>query len=42
MRKAYPSDLTDAQWELVADLFAEAHTGRPRAVDIRDVVAACF
>jgi putative transposase len=42
MRAAYPSDLTDAQWEFVASLFAEAQTGRPRAVDIRDVVNACY
>jgi putative transposase len=42
MRKAYPSDLTDAQWELVAHLYGEAATGRPREVDIRDVVDACF
>jgi putative transposase len=34
--------LSDNQWELVRDLFAEAETGRPRAVDIRSVVDAIF
>src|SRR6516225_6733658 len=42
MRQAYPSDLTEAQWELVADLFGAADTGRPREVDIREVVNAIF
>lgn len=42
MRQAYPSDLTDAQWELLADLFPAAETGRPREVKIRDVLDAIF
>jgi putative transposase len=42
MRQPYPSDLTDAQWELLTDLFPQAATGRPRAVSIRDVVDAIF
>lgn len=42
MRQPYPSDLTDAQWELLADLFPEAQTGRPREVSIPDVVDAIF
>jgi putative transposase len=42
MRQPYPSDLTDAQWQLLAALFAEAETGRPREVDIREVVNAIF
>ena len=42
MRQPYPSDMTDAQWELLADLFPEAKTGRPREVSIRDVVDAIF
>ena len=41
-REPYPSDLSDAQWELLADLFPEAKTGRPREVNIRDVVDAIF
>jgi putative transposase len=42
MRQPYPSDMTDAQWELLADLFPEAKTGRPREVSIPDVVDAIF
>jgi putative transposase len=42
MRRAYPSDLTDAQWKLLADLFSAAKTGRPREVNLRDVVDAIF
>ena len=42
MRQPYPSDMTDAQWELLADLFPEAKTGRPREVSSRDVVDAIF
>jgi putative transposase len=42
MRHPYPSDLTDSQWELLADLFPAAATGRPREVDIRSVVDAIF
>lgn len=42
MRQAYPSDLTDTQWELLETLFAEAERGRPREVNIRDVVDAIF
>lgn len=39
MRKSYPSDLTDAQWELIADLLPVAQaTGRPREVDLREVI----
>ena len=42
MRQPYPSDMTDAQWELLEDLFPEAKTGRPRDVSIRDVVDVIF
>jgi putative transposase len=42
MRQPYPSDMTDAQWELLSDLFPEAKTGRPREVSIPDVVDAIF
>jgi putative transposase len=42
MRQPYPSDMTDAQWDLLADLFPEAKTGRPREVSIPDVVDAIF
>lgn len=42
MRRPYPSDLTDTQWNLLADLFPKAETGRPREVNLRDVVDAIF
>jgi putative transposase len=39
MRKAYRSDLTDQQWELIRDLLPAAKSGgRPRTVDLREVV----
>jgi putative transposase len=40
-RKPYPSDLTDAQWTLLAPMIPAAHIqggGRPRTVDMREVV----
>lgn len=40
-RNLYPSDLTDAQWAILAPLIPAAHTqhgGRPRGVDMRAVV----
>lgn len=38
-RKAYKSDLTDAQWEVVAPLLpAPKGLGRPREVDLREVL----
>src|SRR5215210_5767549 len=40
-RRAYPTDLTDAQWALVAPLLnGRAWTGRPRTLDRREVVNA--
>lgn len=40
-RKAYPSDLTDAQWELLEGLIPAALPGgRPRGTDMREVVNA--
>jgi hypothetical protein len=41
-RKPYPSDLTDAQWTILEPLIPAAHTqhgGRPREVDMREVVS---
>ena len=38
-RRAYPSDLTDAQWAVLAPLLPAAKPGgRPRTVDLREVV----
>jgi putative transposase len=40
-RKPYPSDLTDAEWEIVKPLIPPAkHGGRPRTVNMRDVLNA--
>lgn len=40
-RRAYPTDLTDEQWALVEPwLAARAWTGRPRILDLREVVNA--
>lgn len=40
-RSAYPTDLTDAQWALIEPwLSPRAWTGRPRTVDLREVVNA--
>jgi putative transposase len=39
VRKRYPSDLTDEQWALIEPLLPPAkHGGRPRTVDLREVV----
>jgi putative transposase len=43
MRRPYPSDLTDAQWELVRGLLPEAKPGgRPRSADLREVLDTLF
>ena len=42
MRKAYPSDLTDDQWDIVEPLIPVATTGRPRTVNMREVLNAIF
>ena len=42
-RTAYPTDLTDAQWALLAPLLPPAKSGgRPRDVDLREVVNAAL
>src|SRR3954471_20898749 len=42
-RRAYPTDLTDAQWALLDPWLSErAWTGRPRTVDLREVANAVF
>ena len=41
--RRYPSDLTDAEWALVAPLIRPAkHGGRRRTVDIREVLNGIF
>ncbi len=43
MRKRYPSDLTDAQWEALQPLVPPAKPGgRPRTVDMREVLNTLF
>lgn len=38
-RKAYPSDLTDGQWEIIKPLIPSAKPGgRPRCVDMREIL----
>jgi len=38
-RRAYPSDLTDAQWTILEPLIpASKHGGRPRKVNMREVI----
>src|SRR5215204_6115323 len=40
-RKAYPTDLTDDQWTLLAPLLPPAKPGgRPGSVDLREIVNA--
>jgi putative transposase len=42
MRKSYPTDLTDEQWALIKPLIPVNHVGRPRKVDMREVLNAIF
>ena len=42
MRKPYPSDLTDDQWAIIEPLIPVNSTGRPREVDMREVLNAIF
>jgi putative transposase len=43
MRKPYPSDLTDEQWAIVEPLIPLNKVGRPREVDMREVLnAICY
>ena len=42
MRKPYPSDLTDEQWAIIEPLIPVNTAGRPREVDMREVLNAIF
>jgi putative transposase len=42
MRKPYPSDLTDEQWAIIEPLIPVSKLGRPREVDMREVLNAIF
>jgi len=42
-RSRYPTDLTDREWALLAPLIPEPRPGgRPRSVDLREVLNAIF
>ena len=42
-RKAYPSDLSDQEWEIIAPLLPQVKGfGHPRTTDLREVVNAIF
>ena len=40
MRKPYPSDLTDDQWQVIEPLIPVNMVGRPRKVWMREVINA--
>jgi putative transposase len=42
MRKPYPSDLTDQQWEIIEPLIPVNRVGRPRTVNMREVFNTIF
>src|SRR3954447_25526932 len=42
MRKAYPSDLTDAQWAIIEPLIPVHRLRRPRDVEMREVLNTIF
>jgi putative transposase len=45
-RQAYPTDLTDAQWNKIKHLFPQqqthGRTGRPRLIPVREILNALF
>ena len=42
MRKPYPSDLSDDQWAVIEPMMRVNSTGRPREVEMREVLNAIF
>ena len=42
MRKPYPSDLTAEQWQVIEPLIPVSRVGRPREVQMREVLNAIF
>ena len=38
MRKPYPSDLTDAQWDIIEPLIPKKKVGAPRKVEYREII----
>ena len=42
-RRLYPSDLSDREWEIIKPLLpAPKRFGRPRTVDLREIMRCCF
>ncbi len=42
-RKAYPSDVTDTEWQIIEPLLPEAQDiGRPRQVKLREIINGIF
>jgi putative transposase len=42
-RKAYPTDLTDKEWDILKKYLPEAKPGgRPRSVDLREILNGIF
>jgi transposase len=42
-RKAYPSDISNAEWQIIESLLPEAQSiGRPREVDFREILNGIF
>ena len=41
-RKAYTSDLTDAQWEIIEAILVLPEGGRPRTTNMREVFNAIY
>jgi transposase len=42
-RKAYPSDISNAEWQIIEPLLPEAQCiGRPREVDFREILNGIF
>lgn len=42
-RKAYQSDVSDTEWQIIKPLLPESQPiGRPREVDLREIVNAIF
>lgn len=41
-KKIYPSDLTDEEWEVISPLIPKYLVGKPRKIDIRQVLNAIF
>ena len=42
MRKPYPTDLTDAQWNIIEPLIPKKKVGAPRRVEYREIINTIF